>query len=146
MGRLALIKSVLTSIPIYTLASVYILKCTIKRVEQIMCNFRWHVQGQSRVHWVKWEDICMPTEEGGLGIRCLSLIQDWLHGKLMWQVLQGSSLWARFAPAKFGRGNIYTPHSQHSPLWDSIVSHWPRLINLSQWIVGLGDISFWGDN
>lgn len=48
-GRLTLVKAVLSSIPIYTLASAYVPKGTIKRVEQIICNFLWHVQGHSGV-------------------------------------------------------------------------------------------------
>lgn len=82
-GRLTFITAVLTTIPIYTWASAYVPKGTIKQVEQIICNFLWHVQGNSRAHWIKWEDICLPIEQGGLGIKRLSLIQSCLHGKLM---------------------------------------------------------------
>lgn len=145
-GRLILIKSVLNSIPIYTMASAYVPKGTIKRLEQIIRNFLWDVQGSSRAHWVKRDDICLPMEEGGLGIRRLNLIQDGLHGKLMWQILQGKSLWARFAKMKFFRdGRFITQHTK-SPLWDSIAGHLPTLSSASQCLVGQGDISFWGDN
>lgn len=48
-GRLTLVKAVLSSIPIYTLASAFVPKGTIKRVEQIICNLLWHVQGHSGV-------------------------------------------------------------------------------------------------
>lgn len=34
-------------------------------------------------------------------IRGLALTQRGLHGNLMWQVMQGESLWARFAKAKW---------------------------------------------
>lgn len=50
IGRLTLVKAVLSSIPIYTLASANVPKGTIKRVEHIICNFLWHVQGHSGVH------------------------------------------------------------------------------------------------
>lgn len=43
-GRLTLIKSVLTTIPIYTLASSYVPKGEIKWVEHIIYNFPWHAQ------------------------------------------------------------------------------------------------------
>lgn len=49
-GRLILIKSVLNSILIYTMASAYVPKGTIKRLEQIINNFLWDVQGSSRAH------------------------------------------------------------------------------------------------
>lgn len=34
----------------------------MKRVEQIICNFLWHVQGNARAHWIKWADVCLPIE------------------------------------------------------------------------------------
>lgn len=141
-GRLTLIKSVLTSLPIYTLANSYVPKGIIKRVEQIICNLLWHAQCRTHTHWVKWEDICLPTEEGGLGIRRLALIQDCLHGKLMWQVLQGTSLWARFAKSKFFCGGSFITKRSNFPIWESIVGHLPRLSRITMWLVGCGNISF----
>lgn len=48
-GPIKLIKSVLTSIPIYTSASAYVPKGSLKRVERIICNFLWHVQGRALI-------------------------------------------------------------------------------------------------
>lgn len=61
-------------------------------MEQIICNFLWHSQSQSRVHWVNWDDICRTLEEGGLGIRRMSLIQDCLHGKCFKEDRYGQDL------------------------------------------------------
>lgn len=99
-GRVTLIKAVLTTIPIYTLASAYVPNGIIKRAEQIICNFLWHIQSNSRTYWVKWQEVCSPIEKGDLGIKRLSLIQSCIHDKLMFQVLQGTSLRARYAKAK----------------------------------------------
>lgn len=64
----------------------------------------------------------------------------------MWQVLQGTSLWARFAKAKFYHGNTFIKQRTSSPLWESIVSQWPRLSRTTQWVLGCGDICFCVDN
>lgn len=91
-GKVTLIKFVLASVPIYTLGSSYVSATIIKRIEQIMNNFLWDSRGERRVHWVNWDSVCCPKEEGGLGLRRLSHIQRGLHGKLMWLVLNGDSL------------------------------------------------------
>lgn len=64
----------------------------------------------------------------------------------MWQALQGTWLWARFARAKYYQADTFVKYCVSSPLWNSIVSHLTRLLKLTQWAVGHGDISFWGDN
>lgn len=145
-GKLTLIKSFLSSIPIYTLASTNVPLTTIKCIEQIMCNFLWSSRGEHRIHWICWESVCRPTDEGGLGIKRLSDIQNCLHGKLMWQVMQDNSLWGRFARAKYWRYNRVVDKSSSSPLWNSIATHEERLKGIGQWIIGRGDTSFWCNN
>ncbi|KAL9660295.1 hypothetical protein QQ045_025108 [Rhodiola kirilowii] len=34
-----------------------------------MRNFLWDTGFTSKHHWVRWETICKPKDEGGLGIR-----------------------------------------------------------------------------
>lgn len=47
-GRVTLIKSVLTSYPIYTLASSMVPKSIVQRIERLMARFLWGVQGETR--------------------------------------------------------------------------------------------------
>lgn len=145
-GKLTLLKAVLSSVPIYTLASSYVPITIIKRIEQIMSHFLWNSRGERRMHWVNWDAVCSPKEEGGLGVRRLAHIQQGLHGKLMWLVLQGDTLWGRFARSKYFRGNYCVSKHTTSPLWNSIASHESTLRSIGQWVVGRGDISFWSDN
>lgn len=67
--------------------------------------------------------MCRPKEERGLGIRRLSYIHRRFHGKLLWLVLKGDTLWGRFARAKYTRGSEFVKKSAKSPLWNSIASH-----------------------
>lgn len=142
VGKLMLINSVLTRVPIYTLANSYVPITIIKKIEQLMANFLWNSQGEKRTHWINWDSICRPREEDGLGVRRLAHIQRYLHGKLMWLVLQGDSLWGRFVRAKYSRGQTIVTKSKNSPLWDSIASHDGSLRAIGRWIVGQGEISF----
>ncbi|XP_012836318.1 PREDICTED: uncharacterized protein LOC105956950 [Erythranthe guttata] len=100
-GEVTLLKSVVSSIPIYSLACSKVPVGVINQIEQLMAFFLWSSSGDSRTHWVKWQTICTLVEEGGLVIRSLKEVMRCLHGKLMWQALQGDSLWAKYAKAKY---------------------------------------------
>ncbi|XP_012848325.1 PREDICTED: uncharacterized protein LOC105968242 [Erythranthe guttata] len=63
-GKITLIKSVLASVPVYTLACSYVPKSVLNRIEQLMAMFLWSSRGAARFHWVKWGKICKPVEEG----------------------------------------------------------------------------------
>lgn len=86
-GRITLIKTVLQSYPIYTIAS------NIHRIERLMAQFLWNVRGEARTHWINWEGICLHTSEGGLGLRRVPEMIEALHAKLMWTSMVGDSLW-----------------------------------------------------
>lgn len=118
-------------------------------MEGLIRSFLWGQQGSKRIHWVNWDTICQPIEEGGLGIRRLQDTKYILRGKLAWKVMDGSSLWARFIRTKYGmdqrRGEM-TPKATSSILWKHIWPHFARLQKLSRWIVQKGDVDFWRDN
>ncbi|XP_012842530.1 PREDICTED: uncharacterized protein LOC105962752 [Erythranthe guttata] len=145
-GKITLLKAVLSSIPIYSLACSKVPISVITRLEQLMAAFLWSSGGASRTHWVKWKTICTPVEDGGLGIRPLNQVMWCLHGKLLWQVMQKKSLWAKFANAKYCDKRRNSSGQSTSPLWRSIYSHSDSLAECSKWNVGSGDIRFWADN
>lgn len=68
-GRLTLINSYLSSIPIYSM-SVYLLPKTIcKRIDKTRRRFFWQGGGLKRkYHLVKWKKNINPKYKGGLGI------------------------------------------------------------------------------
>lgn len=120
-GRITLIKSVLCSIPIYTVASSIIPKSVLWGIDKVMANFVWNSQGERRAHWISWE--------------------------LLWQVLAGNSImWSRYAKSKYFRSSEPYHTSNQSPLWKSIISHYQTLGDHSRWIVGKGELRFWRDN
>lgn len=66
-GRLTLIKSKLTNLPIYL--STIILPVNIaKRLEAIKCRFLYgDGEGKRRYHLVKWEDVKLHKNQGAWG-------------------------------------------------------------------------------
>ena len=70
-GRMVLLRSILTAIPIFYL-SVYKLPIEVgKRLEGLMRIFVWNKSGSKQRNGqvlVSWEVVCRPTQKGGLGI------------------------------------------------------------------------------
>jgi hypothetical protein len=58
---------------------------------------------------VKWEDICKPKNEGGLGVRDLRLVNISLLTKWRWKLLNGvNEIWKEVIVAKYGRESMGT--------------------------------------
>ncbi|XP_058756337.1 uncharacterized protein LOC131629577 [Vicia villosa] len=56
-----------------------------------------------RVHWVKWEDVTLLVDKGGLGVKNSSLFNVALLNKWRWRILQGQdSLWFEVLKARYG--------------------------------------------
>ncbi|VFQ73493.1 unnamed protein product [Cuscuta campestris] len=100
-GRLVLINHVLNTIPNYFLGTNTIPTSICNMLEQKMAHFWWG--GGTKHHWTKWEDLCLPKEEGGIGTRRLKTLEAAFSLKLWWKVHHENSIWARFMRAKYWR-------------------------------------------
>lgn len=112
-----MIKSVLQSYPIYTLASTVVPKLILRKVEGLMAQFLWNVKGETRTYWINWRNLCYPELEGVLGFRSVDQIQDALQAKLMWLALSGDSLRANFIRMKCFVHDQPRIQINSSPLW-----------------------------
>lgn len=77
-GKEILIKRVLQSIPIYILPAIVPPKSVVKDFQKKFAKFFWNNKEAGRgKHWVAWNKVCLPKQEGGLGlgllIMCLKL-------------------------------------------------------------------------
>lgn len=73
-SRLQLISFVLYSIQVYWTSIFCLPKKVIHVVEQKFSRFLWNgkVDGAAKVK-VSWQDLCVPKQEGGLGIKSLEI-------------------------------------------------------------------------
>lgn len=69
-GRLELINSVLTALPTYTMCSIALPKTVIKQIDKYRrhCLWRGAEANTKKVAKAAWPLVCIPKEEGGLGI------------------------------------------------------------------------------
>jgi len=87
-GRLILLNSVLSSLPIFMMSFFEIPKCVLKRLDFYRSTFFW--QGNSdkkKYHLAKWDILCRPKDQGGLGIADLSITNKCLLSKWLFKLL-----------------------------------------------------------
>ena len=71
-----------------------------------MRDFLWPNNGSTKgLHWVKWGDVCLPKQQGGLGIRPLCEMNDALKSKWLWRFAKDDALWRKVIASKYGVDN-----------------------------------------
>ena len=105
-GHLVLLKSVLSSLPVYFLSFFKAPAGIISSIESIFKFFFWGgCEDNRKIAWINWESICTPKEEGGLGVRRVGAFNLSLLGKWCWRMLlEKDGLWYRVLKARYGGG------------------------------------------
>ncbi|MCI05705.1 putative ribonuclease H protein, partial [Trifolium medium] len=87
-----------------------------------------------RISWVKWETICLPKREGGLGVRDLRIVNTSLLAKWRWRLLQNEdAMWVMVLCKKYGAAIVSSqwleaenPNPRESLWWKDVRSVWGR--------------------
>jgi hypothetical protein len=106
-GRIVMINAVLSAIPIFYLSFLKMPIKVWKEIVKIQRKFLWGgLSRKNKTCWVKWDDICKPKEEGGLGVRDLRLVNISLLTKWRWKLLcVENDVWKDVVVAKYGSGS-----------------------------------------
>lgn len=79
--------------PTYILSAMNPPKGTFYQMEKYFANFLWgSSEGKNKYHWVSWSKLCLPKDEGGLGIRSMEYISDTLSIKRWWNQVKLNSV------------------------------------------------------
>ncbi|XP_058776799.1 uncharacterized protein LOC131651145 [Vicia villosa] len=115
-GRITLLKSVLSSLAIFTMSFYKVPSRVVKNFTSIQNKFLWGgVEEKRKIHWVKWSDVTLPFEDGGLGVKNINLFNFALLCKWRWRILEGSnSLWYKVLKSRF---KVHSGFS--NPFWES---------------------------
>ncbi|XP_058759359.1 uncharacterized protein LOC131632631 [Vicia villosa] len=103
-GRITLLKSVLCSLTIFTMSFYRMPKKVVKIFKALQSKFLWEVvEEKRRIHWVKWEEVTLPFEKMGLGVKNIELFNLALLNKWRWRILQGlNGMWLDVLKARYG--------------------------------------------
>ncbi|CAL5323657.1 unnamed protein product [Camellia sinensis] len=102
-GRLTLIKSVLSNLPIYYL-SLFRMPCgVVREIERLEASFLWGGNDLKRkVHLVKWTEVTKSLNQGGLEIRRIKDVNASLLLKWWWRFRsEVNALWRRMVCSKY---------------------------------------------
>ena len=102
-GRLTLIKSTLSSLPSHYLSLFPLPMDVTQCLEKLQRDFLWGGMGdEHKFHLVNWQQVCLPIQYGGLGIRKLSVFNKALLGKWLWRyAIERDSLWHQVVDSKY---------------------------------------------
>ena len=140
-----MVQSALCSIPIYYM-SLFTIPASIScQLEKIMRDFLWsNNEAEKGFHWVKWDDVCLPKREGGLGIRPLRGMNKALKVKWLWRFArEDNTLWKALLKMKYdvdklGWWSKKSPNPHGVGCWKSITSELDLFKSLVQFKVGNG--------
>ena len=125
-GREVLIKAIAQSIPTYAMNCFQLPKTWCDEISSLISSYWWGQQRDERkVHWVKWESLCVPKIDGGLGFRNLHFFNTALLAKQSWRLLNNPhSLFFRVFKARYFPRTTFLEAplgSNPSFLWRSIL-------------------------
>ncbi|KAJ4815734.1 RNA-directed DNA polymerase (reverse transcriptase)-related family protein [Rhynchospora pubera] len=120
-GRLILINSVLSAIPLYFLSFFKVPKWVLLSFNRLRRTFLWGQKGEvKKLALVSWDTIARPKEMGGWGILNLELMNKALLGKWKWNIdYKGcTGLWKEILQIKYS----HRVPSSFSPFWKGVWS------------------------
>lgn len=120
-GRLELLRSVIQGICCYWLAVFPIPAIIIDRIEGMCRQFLWG----SKMSHVAWRQVCLPKDEGGLGLRDIRSWNKALLAKTLWNIhLKKDMLWVKWVNEFFLRGCSiweWVPKSDSPPIFKNLI-------------------------
>ena len=101
-GRLVLINSILSSLPMFMLSFFEVPKGVLKKLEYFRSWFFWqNDQHKKKYRLVRWPIICQPKEQGGLGIQNLEIQNKCLLSKWLFKLLNEDGIWQELIRNKY---------------------------------------------
>ena len=135
-GRVTLIKSTLSSMPIYLMSLVRMPKAIANRLEKIPRDFLWGGEAlDKRPHLVNWQVVCSDKGQGGIGVKNLTLLNRVLLGKWVWTFAWDiDSIWKQVISSKFGY-EVYVWRSKEAQ-GSFGVGFWKTILKEAGWVSG----------
>jgi hypothetical protein len=148
--RLILINSVLTSLPMFMLSFLEIPIGVRKRLDYYRSRFFWQSDGHKRKYRLtKWNIICRPKDQGGLGIEVLEVKNKCLLSKWLFKLLNEEGVWQELLRNKYLQSKSLsqvTVKPLDSPFWKGLMKVKEEFFKRGTFKVGDGtSIRFWED-
>jgi hypothetical protein len=148
--RLVLINSVLTSLPMFMLSFFEIPKGVRKRLDFFRSRFFWQSDGHKRKYRLtRWNIICRPKDQGGLGIEVLEIKNKCLLCKWLFKLLSEDGVWHELINNKYLHSKSLSQvmvRPSDSPFWKGLMKLKDDFFERGSFIIGNGqNARFWED-
>lgn len=102
-GRIALLKSVLASIPIYYMSVAALPTKTITIVDSLMRHFVWgKLRDERYISFISWSKIYEEQANRGLGVRDTKIVNQALLLRIVWYIAANDNkIWAQVMRARY---------------------------------------------
>src|SRR6266540_1202229 len=101
-GRLTLINSVLSSLPMYMMSFFKIPKGVLKKLNYFRSRFYWQGdESRRKYHLARWNILCQPKDQGDLGIHDLNIKNIALLSKWLFKLLTLEGTWQQLLRNKY---------------------------------------------
>ncbi|XP_026419612.1 uncharacterized protein LOC113315564 [Papaver somniferum] len=102
MGRVELVKTVIASSALYSFHIYKWPSSCIQTLEKWIRNFVWSGDINTTHHnSVAWDKVCLPVNEGGLGIKSMRSLNDASLMKTTWKIMTVNSVFGNFIKVRF---------------------------------------------
>ena len=151
-GRVQLVNSVLMGIHNFWAGMFILPKGILKDIEKVIRRFLWSGDVEkSYGSKVAWDKVCLPKEEGGLGLKPLAQMNFVQNLKHIWHLLSPSteSLWKTWIQVYMLKGKSFwsvNPPSHCSWYWRKLLKLRTVAKGLVKYKIGNGNDTFlWHD-
>ncbi|WVZ51479.1 hypothetical protein U9M48_002624, partial [Paspalum notatum var. saurae] len=149
-GRLVLINSVLSSLPMFMLSFFAIPKGVLRKLDYFRSRFfRQNDQHKKKFHLIKWDHIRQPKEQGGLGIIDLKVQNKCLLSKWLFKLANEDGIWQNLLRNKYLKSKplgvgIKRPRVSH--FCAGLMEVKQEFLSLGSFSIGDGtQVRFWED-
>jgi hypothetical protein len=134
-GRLELLKFVLYGIVQFWLNIFPVPNTVIKQIICLCRNFLWTgTVFRNKSALVAWRMVCLPKDEGGLGLFDLKARNNSFRAKHIWNIhLKADTIWIQWVHHYYIHSHSFwdtDAHPSSSPLWKSIINFRDKLVEM----------------
>ncbi|XP_020684353.2 uncharacterized protein LOC110100971 [Dendrobium catenatum] len=141
-GKITLVKTVLLALPTYYGTHSLLPKKILDDLEKICRDFIWRkAKGNSGIHYVSWEEMCKPVNEGGRGLFSCSAKKKALRSILAWRYFKNKdSLLQEVFAAKYDEKlKMGSNRINYSPSWKLLNEGYNMLKPIVRWRLANGE-------
>uniref|UniRef100_A0A8I6WF16 Reverse transcriptase zinc-binding domain-containing protein n=1 Tax=Hordeum vulgare subsp. vulgare TaxID=112509 RepID=A0A8I6WF16_HORVV len=151
-GRLILINSVLTSMPMFLLSFFEVPVGVRKRLDFYRSRFFWQSdEDRKKYRLTRWDIICRPKDQGGVGIGNLEVKNRCLLSKWLFRLsVETEGMWVQILHNKYLHSKTLAQvnvRPNDSPFWKGLMKVRSSFFHRIKFIIGNGEgTRFWEDS